>query len=131
MRGHPVRSAPFPQLLPSLDENLDLSGTWKSVVNEPAIAVGSLIKIPNAGHTEMREILTEFLQFSSLNISPLPRSGRLAMTSEWYQIRLLFAIKNPYWLIIREAAMSGVIPARPTHRIPLPRVCESLASTQR
>jgi hypothetical protein len=55
--------APSPQLLPNLHENLDLSGTWKSVVNQPAIAVGSLVKIPHGGRAEVREILTEFFQF--------------------------------------------------------------------
>ena len=55
--------APFPQLLPSLYKNLDLSRTWRSVVNEPAIAVGSLVKVPHGGRSEVREVVTEFLQF--------------------------------------------------------------------
>jgi hypothetical protein len=55
--------APSPQLLPNLHENLDLSGTWKSVVNQPAIAVGSLVKVPHCARAEVREIVTEFLQF--------------------------------------------------------------------
>jgi hypothetical protein len=39
-------SAPFPQLLPNLNENLDLPGSWKAVVNQAAIIVKLASKSP-------------------------------------------------------------------------------------
>src|ERR1700730_18474382 len=55
-------STPFPQLLPGLDECLHLSGTGKTVVDQPAILIRLLVKITNRRHAEVREVVTEFFE---------------------------------------------------------------------
>src|SRR6267378_3310396 len=60
--GSRTGSTPFPQLLPGLDECLHLSGTRKTVVNQPAILKRLLVKITNRRHAEVREVVTEFFE---------------------------------------------------------------------
>ncbi len=60
--GSRTGSTPFPQLLPGLDECLHLSGTRKTVVNQPAILIRLLVQITNRRHAEVREAVTEFFE---------------------------------------------------------------------
>src|SRR5438552_17157223 len=59
--GSRTGSTPFPQLLPGLDECLHLSGTRKTVVDQPAVLIRLLVKSTNRRHAEVREVVTEFL----------------------------------------------------------------------
>jgi hypothetical protein len=60
--GSRTGSTPFPQLLSGLDECLQLSGTRKTVVDQPAILIRLLVKITNRRHAEVREAVTEFFE---------------------------------------------------------------------
>jgi len=50
--------SPFPQQLPHLDERLHLSGARQAVVDQAAILVSPLVKVPNGRHAKVREIAT-------------------------------------------------------------------------
>jgi hypothetical protein len=52
-------SAPLPQLLPNLHEGLDLARARKVVIDQAAVAVCLLVKIPNGWQTEMYEVVTD------------------------------------------------------------------------
>jgi hypothetical protein len=54
--------SPFPQLLPHLNECLNLAGAGKSVVNESAILEGAFVEFPNAARAQMREVVTKLLE---------------------------------------------------------------------
>ena len=62
---------PFPQLLPGLDECLHLSGTGKTVVDQPAILIRLLVKLTNRRHAEVREVVTEFFEVLPAQNLPL------------------------------------------------------------
>jgi hypothetical protein len=54
--------SPFPQLLPYLDECLNLSGAGKSVVDETAILEGALVELPYSLWAKVRQALAKFLE---------------------------------------------------------------------
>src|SRR5579859_2069242 len=54
--------SPFPQLLPHLDQCLHLPRAWKPAIDQPAIPVGLLVKVPNRAQAEVCEIVPQILQ---------------------------------------------------------------------
>jgi hypothetical protein len=57
-----TKSAPFPQLLPRLDEDLHLFGSRQSVIDQPTIPIGPVIEIPDSFDAQMSEVVTEFFK---------------------------------------------------------------------
>jgi len=54
--------SPFPQLLPHLNECLNLAGAGKSVVNQSAILEGALVEFPYATRAQVRKVVTKLLK---------------------------------------------------------------------
>jgi hypothetical protein len=65
-----MRSSPLPQLLPDLHERLHLFRTRKPGVDQPAISVRLIVKVPHGLDTEeVREVVTEFVEVLLAGIS--------------------------------------------------------------
>jgi len=99
--GSRTGSTPFPQLLPGLDECLHLSGTRKTVVDQPAVLIRLLVKITNRRHAEVREVVTEFFEVllaQNLRLLAIRTARHLesdfsifAICSPWRPLRSLLA----------------------------------------
>jgi hypothetical protein len=90
--GSRTGSAPFPQLLPGLDECLHLSGTRKTVVDQPAVLIRLLVKITNRRHAEVREVVTEFFE---LLLAQNLRLLAIRTARHWESDFSMFAICSP------------------------------------
>src|ERR1700680_1304424 len=85
-------STPFPQLLPGLDECLHLSGTGKTVVDQPAILIRLLVKITNRRHAEVREVVTEFVE---VLLAQNLRLLAIRTARHWKSDSSIFALCSP------------------------------------
>jgi hypothetical protein len=56
--------SPFPQLLPHLNECLNLAGAGKSVVDQAAILEAAFVEFPYAASAQMREVVTKLLKLA-------------------------------------------------------------------
>src|ERR1700721_3544917 len=55
-----VKSPPFPQLFPNLNKRLHLARARNATVNQSAVPVALLVKVPHGGQAKMRETLAQF-----------------------------------------------------------------------
>jgi hypothetical protein len=54
--------SPLPQLFPHLDKRLHLTRAWKMTVDETAILIRPVVKLPHGWQAKVCEVVTELLE---------------------------------------------------------------------
>jgi len=83
--------APLPQLFPNLNKSLHLARARETVINEAAILICPVVKLPHGWQAEVREIVTEFLEVFLAQHLRFALVGASGHAGEFCTFRLVFA----------------------------------------
>jgi hypothetical protein len=87
-----VNSSPLPQLLPQLNEGLDLARAGKVVVDQAAVTVRLLVEVANCRQAQMCEVVTDFLEIVLAQHLRFALVGTQGHAGAFYSFRFSFVI---------------------------------------